>query len=289
MLYVCLLVLCLCSPIANAQAGLFTKTDKKAALHMPWEEKGISWEFMQKAWGMWNIYAVKVDGQYISGTSGTDWEYVYYAKPDDGDQLAWMGGNHGNESLKTIEFLVDGNPVGNGNHKTEQNLVIIETSDLVYPEGNRVVGSVVRKYVIDLDNPNRFDFSQQTTWHSNMLVDRAFVCMLPILKKHGRHLEMGCVKDSFADKTRSDGRKGYQKVTEVLLYGDAGWGMIAGINSLDVVDNYLLTDGGAYIWDLSVPEVKLYYPRIIRQGLVPVSINTIWAGNSYYIVLPVEK
>ncbi|MDD2431989.1 MAG: hypothetical protein WCS44_08510 [Bacillota bacterium] len=291
MMYILLAVLLLVCPVAATEerAGLFVRDNTRAYLHIPWENKSVSWEFMKKNWGIWNIYAVSINKEYISGTSGTDWEYVYYGKPIGGKELAWMGGNHGNEQLKTLEFFVDGKDITYGKVKIKNNLTIIETTDLVYPEGNLVVGSVIRKYVINMSNPSRFDFSQETVWHKDMVIDRAFICMLPIMKKHGRHFEMGSLKDSFVNNVRTDGRKGYQKVTETFMYGDNNWGIIAGIESLDAVENYQHTSGGAYIWDLSNDQVKLYYPRVVSSGLLPVKAGEIWANNSYYIVTQTDR
>ncbi len=286
---VLLVVFILFSSMASADAGLFTKNNYDAALHIPWEGKTISWEFKLKSWGTWNIFAVSLNKDYISGTSGTDWEYVYYAKPINGSNLEWMGGNHGNEVLKTLTFIVDGKEIIGGTTKITRNLIIKETTDLVYPENKQVVGSVERKYVIDLSTPNRFDFYQQTTWHTDLLFDRAYMCMLPIMKKHGRHFKMGNVLGSFIDNKRTDGRQGWQKVTETLMYGDNGWGMIAGLTDPDSVDNFVYTSAGALIWDLSSDHVKLYYPRMYLSGLIPVDANSVWKAHSYYIVVPVEK
>ncbi len=291
MWYLLLAILLVSSPCANAQsdAGLFSKNNQRAYLHIPWEGKTVSWEFMLKNWGIWNIYAVSINKEYISGTSGTDWDYVYYGKPVNGKELAWMGGNHGNEVLKTLDFFVDGKKIINGTYKIHKNLTIVETTDLVYPEGEQVVGSVIRKYVINLEEPNRFDFSQETTWHTDMLIDRAYMCMLPMMKKHGRHFVMGNATGSFEDNIRTDGRKGWQKATETFMYGDYGWGMIAGIDSLESVDNFKNTSAGALIWDLSTNQIKLYYPRAYQMGLIPVKGGTVWDSSSYFLVVPTEK
>lgn len=286
MIYVFLVFLLLLTPVGAAQGktGLFHKTETRAYLYVPWEEQTVCWEFMRKDWGIWNIYAVSINKEYISGTSGTDWEYVYYAKPVESSELAWMGGNHGNETLKTLEFLVDSKKIDYGTVEVKRNLTIVETTDLVYPEGSLVVGSVVRTYVIDLSEPGKMEFSQETSWHEDMLVDRAFMCMLPMMKKHGRHFQMGDFSDSFEDRVRTDGRKGFQMVTETLMYGDHNWGIIAGIKSLETVDYYKHTSGGAYVWDLAADQVKLYYPRVVFNGIVPVQKGEVWANQSYYVL-----
>ncbi len=279
-----ILILCL-SNMVNAQVGLLQKTAKNAVLHIPWENKTVSWEFSLKDWGTWNISSVSVNKQYLSAPSGTDWEYVYLAKPTAAAALEWMGGNHNNEELKTLEFIVDGKLVKDGLFKVKKSLVIYETTNLIYPNGKLIVGNVKRKYEINLESPNRINFWQQTTWLNDMHVERAYMCMLPIYKKHGRHFEMGEVKDSFVDNIRTNLNKGYQPVTETYLYGDEGWGMIAGINDLAAVDNYAYAKSGAFIWDLAYDHVKLYYPRAYEMGLRLVPNGTVWESGSYFIVV----
>ncbi len=279
-----ILVLCF-SSMVSAQAGLLQKTVKNAVLHIPWEDKTISWDFSLKNWGTWNISSVSVNKQYLSAPSGTDWEYVYLAMPTTATSLEWMGGNHNNEQLKTLQFIIDGQVVKNGIFKVENSLVIIETTNLVYPTGKLIVGSVERRYEINVASPNRINFWQKTTWFMDMYVERAYMCMLPIYKKHGRHFEMGEVKDSFVDNVRTNLNKGYQQVTETYLYGDNGWGMIAGINDLSAVDNYDYAKSGAFVWDLANDHVKLYYPRAYEMGLRFVPNETVWSSGSYFIVV----
>ncbi|MDD4693729.1 MAG: hypothetical protein PHD88_04925 [Firmicutes bacterium] len=281
-------VLCF-SGLANADAGLFHKTAKNAVFHVPWSDKTVSWEFNLKDWGTWNILAVSVNKEYISSPSGTDWEYVYLAKPTDSTAYDWMGGNHNNEALKTLEFVIDGEVVKDGTYKVTQSLVINETTDLVYPGGKRIVGSVIRRYEINVEDPNRLNFSQSTTWHTDMHMDRAYVCMLPIRKKHGRFFKMGFVEGSFVDGVRTNANKGLQRVTETFLYGDSGWGMIAGIADLSSVDDYQYSKTGAFIWDLSLDHVKLYYPRAYEMGATFVRKGSVWDSSSYYLIVPVEE
>lgn len=284
-----LILILVFSSSAYADAGLLQKTTKNAVFHVPWEGNTISWEFNKKDWGTWNILAVSVNKKYISSPTGTDWEYVYLAKPKEAVTADWLGGNHGNEVLKTLEFIVDGQVVKDGLYKVESNLVIKETTDLVYPVTKEIVGSVVRHYEVNLENPNRLDFSQKTIWHTDMDIDRAYICMLPIDKRYGRHFEMGNIKDSFANNIKTGNSKGWQHVTETFLYGDNSWGMIAGIDSLDSVDQYQYSKGGAFVWDLASNHVKLYYPKAYEMGWRPVLADTIWQSASYFIVVPVKN
>lgn len=285
-MWILCLVLVLCfSPLTNAKAGLLEKTSKNAVLHIPFNDMSVTWEFNLKNWGTWNILGVSINKEPLSAPSGTDWEYVYFAKPTDGTSVEWMGGNHDNERLKTLEFIVDGEVITEGRFKIENSLIINETTDLIYPVDKRVVGSVIRRYEIDLNNPNRIDFSQETTWHYDMEVDRAYICMLPIYKKHGRHLDMDGYKDSFPEYGRTDLRKGLQPVTETFMYGDHGLGMIIGIDSLESVDFYRYSLGGAFVWDLAADHVKLYYPRVVNTGLRSIPKGTVWSSKSYYIVV----
>ncbi|HOA91369.1 MAG: hypothetical protein ACOX29_02870 [Bacillota bacterium] len=286
------LVFLLCfSGVADANAGLFQKTAKNAVLHIPWDEsKTVTWEFNQKDWGTWNVFGVSVNKEPISARSGTDWEYVYLGRPTTTSAwYEWMGGNHQNEILKTLDFIVDGKKVQDGTYKVSESLVIVETTDLVFPADNMIVGSVVRRYTIEVGSPNRMDFAQSTTWHTDMYMDRAYVCMLPIYKRHGRFFKMGNVEDSFVDGIRTDANKGLAPVTETFLYGDMGYGMIAGIKDLSAVDEYKYSKWGAFVWDLSADHVKLYYPRAYEMGPRFVEAGSVWESESYYIVVEVNE
>jgi hypothetical protein len=165
----------------------------------------------------------------------------------------------------------------------------VETTDLVFPADNMIVGSVVRRYTIEVGSPNRMDFAQSTTWHTDMYMDRAYVCMLPIYKRHGRFFKMGNVEDSFVDGIRTDANKGLAPVTETFLYGDMGYGMIAGIKDLSAVDEYKYSKWGAFVWDLSADHVKLYYPRAYEMGPRFVEAGSVWESESYYIVVEVNE
>lgn len=283
-------IILLCSSVVNADAGLLDKSLKNAVFYVPWKEQGsVIWSFNQKEWGTWNILGVGVNKVNFSAPTGTDWEYVYLAQPQTSDSLEWMGGNHNNEVMKSLEFVIDGEVIKDGRHKVTDKLVINESTELVYPKTKRVVGTVVRHYEINVNEPNVIRFSQTTTWLDDMYVERAYMCMLPIWKKHGRHFEMDGITGSFTDNIKTGQNKGWGKVTETLLYGDNGWGMIVGIKNLDSVDNYQYAPKGAFIWDLAMDHVKIYYPRVYENGLTPVSAGTVWQSESYYIVVPVNK
>ena len=188
----------------SRKTGLF---QNRTGLLRSWANDRLLLGVHEKRLGIWNIYAVP-STKSTSPTSGTTGVCVLRKAVEVG--TAWMGGNHGNETLKTLEFLVDSKKIDYGTVEVKRNLTIVETTDLVYPEGSLVVGSVVRTYVIDLSEPGKMEFSQETSWHEDMLVDRAFMCMLPMMKKHGRHFQMGDFSDSFEDRVRTDGRKGFK-------------------------------------------------------------------------------
>jgi hypothetical protein len=251
--------------------------------------------FYETLWGTYNLGAWRLKDEknkmHIFVAGSTDLEYVYRVSGKPSGGWVWSGGNHGNETILSLEFY-DGETeekieLKKGESKEINLLHVIEKTNLLWTadsdgdgygfrykdkdkfEASDVYAEVTRKYtfagpMIKLNVDYKY---VKDAYHY-----LSYTCMFPIDKKYGLYCDM-IDKDGNKVKTVETlkvGKADYSgpmnsgnAATRALIYGytDERYSFDVRVNTYaDSLENQTNKFKTAF-WDMNTSSNKLYFSK----------------------------
>lgn len=258
--------------------------------HIAPNGKTVSVKLYQTDWGTWNLGDMKFsDGftEKIVIGGATDWEYVFRVYNPVSDTLDFVGGNHGNEVMNSIEFSegVTGEKfvLAVGESRYVARLVIeenttVKITDLDYLK----FANVKRLYTIVGDTVN-LDCTVEFIRDVKMAL--SYTAMASINKDFSRYCNFENIAYSQCEPKGTFSNKKYGNVAASVctLNGDDPSATVTvGIyNEKDMTDNFSNKDK-TFIWDMSVGYNKLYFSKYDMTILNTIKSGTVWNFASYW-------
>ena len=252
--------------------------------------------------GAWSLKADKKTHVFVAGS--TDLEYVYRVSDKPAGGNIWSGGNHGNETLVSIE-MYDGETekpivLKKGESVTVNKLHIIEKTKLLWCvdtdgdgygfrykktdkfEEKDIYAEVVRKYTfVGPEIKLNVDYKYiKDTYHY-----LSYTCMFPIDKKYGLYCDM-IGKDGNLIRTIETlkvGKADYSgpmnsgnAATRVRIYGytDKRYQFDVRVNTYaDSLENQKNSFKTAF-WDMNTSSNKLYFSKFDQNVSTKIPAGT---------------
>lgn len=249
----------------------------------------------KRPWGTFNLgrwYLTDKNGKHHEFVSGsTDMEYVHQVKTPEGT-VVWSGGNHGNETLVSLEFY-NGETgekldLSKGTAKVNRLHIIEETKLLWFPDANRdsigdydgvtiteytendVYAELTRKYTV---TGPQIKLNVDYLYVKDAYHARNYSCMFPINKKYGLWCEMYDKEGSLIKtiETLKVGAGDYSgphnqgnEATRAVVYGytNPEYQFDMRINTFkDTVNEFKDANYKTSFWDMNTSSNKLYFTR----------------------------
>lgn len=260
--------------------------------HVTQSGKVISLQLYLTEWGTWNLGNMKLSDGFTEKVvigGGTDWEYVFRVYNPIADTLDFVGGNHGNEILNSIEFRegVTGESfsLNVGEARSVARLVIEENTTVkVSDVGYLNFANVKRLYTIVGDTVN-LDCTVDFTRDIKMAL--SYTAMACINKDFSQYCNFEGIAFSKCEPRGMFSNKRYGNVAASVctLNGDDPSATVTvGIyNERDMTDNFSNKDK-TFIWDMSENYNKLYFSKYDMTTLHTVRAGEQWKFASYWKV-----
>ncbi|HBY21692.1 MAG: hypothetical protein A2Y24_04135 [Clostridiales bacterium GWE2_32_10] len=255
--------------------------------------------FLKKAWGTWNIggWLLVEEGKDISlenstrlAAGSTDWEYVFRVKRDTDTDYIFSGGNHGNEVLKSIQFIdadSDSEVKIEVGHMTKiKKLNIVEYTSLLIPQEGSVYAKVKRNYVIE---PSKISLDTGFEFTSDIFMGTSYVCMFPVSKEYGRYINLGDNNEHYETPkygetlTKEDFENfyGMKKALSATIWGgiNPNYKFKVSIKNPEMVDNFQ-NKLKTFYWDLNESTNKLYFSKYDSEDDKKIDAGTIWHNSA---------
>ena len=280
--------------IADFCSSSFKKTDTGITIEAKTtqvEGHAVKVTMVKTAWGTWNLgrydAVENATGKTVTlNPGGTDWEYVYRVGETAGD-IAFCGGNHGNEKLVDIKFYDAKSGRELGNDDTADGIRIVEHTQIYYNnKPDKPFVNVTRTYVIngtDVWLECDYDFIRDA------LFNLSYTAMACIPKANGNHIVY--YNTDGTTKEFSTALRGTKSGTEyggdfdkgnpapyVEMYGDSNPDYRMTVR---VYDPYVMCDDFIYaektmFWDMNGTQNKLYFCKFDNSKPHKVTKGTHW-------------
>lgn len=260
--------------------------------HMSQSGKTVSVQLYLTEWGTWNLGDMKISDGYSEKVvigGATDWEYVFRVYNPIKDTLDFVGGNHGNEILNSIEFKegVTGESFSLevGEVRSVARLVIEENTTVRIADVEYLhFANVKRVYTIVGDTVNldcTVDFLR------DVKMALSYTTMACINKDFSRYCNFDGIAFSKCEPygTYSNMKYGNVAASVCTLNGDDPTATVTvGIyNEKDMTDSFSNKDK-TFIWDMSEEFNKLYFSKYDMTVLNTVRAGEQWNFASYWKV-----
>jgi len=240
--------------------------------------------FNQKSWGTFILgsWTLATENGRVDFTGGsTDMEYVYRAGKDSSGWV-WSGGNHGNESLVSLEFYNGDELINFDETKSVEcdAVTVIQKTTLNWGDVGTYYAEVTRKYTITAEQILLdCDYNYVLDCYHWM----SYTCMFPICKEYGLYADfysgtelLGSCETSKIGKSDYSGPfyKGYAADRVVMRgYVDDKYKVEATIRTVDTSANNFNNASKTMYWDMNTSQNKLYFtkynentPTLVKAG-----------------------
>lgn len=155
------------------------------------DDRKVALTLDKRSWGTYILgsWTLATAGGNVNLTGGsTDMEYVYRASDKSTGGYVWSGGNHGNETLVSLEFY-DGDTLLDLESGTEYEvdaLTVIQKTHLHLGDPDTYYAAVTRTYTITAEQIRldcEYDHVRDVYWYLS------YTCMMPIIKAYGTHAD----------------------------------------------------------------------------------------------------
>lgn len=260
--------------------------------HVSQSGRVINVQLYLTEWGTWNLGNMSISDGYTEKVvigGATDWEYVFRVYNPIGDTLDFVGGNHGNEVLNSIEFRegVTGESFSLevGESRYVARLVIEENTTVKIADVEYLhFANVKRLYTIVGDTVNldcTVDFIR------DVKMSLSYTTMACINKDFSRYCNFEGIAFSKCEPYGTYSNKKYGNVAAsvcTLNGDDTSATVTVGIyNESDMTDNFSNKEK-TFIWDMSESFNKLYFSKYDMTVLNKITAGTQWNFASYWKV-----
>jgi len=279
---------------------LYMKSENEIELYSDIDENYcLITRFNKKDWGTWNIcgwskgkkingkIAIPAKNSIVMAGTGTDWEYVLRVSGIGKSLFYFSGGNHANEELIDISFLIY--PEGKNIELTPGQIIditelkVIENTSLnIDEQGIKNYANVRREYSF---RPYSIELSATFVFNTDVLIGASYVSMMPIKKEYGRYFMFDNIDSVYSTVpkgyTKSEPGKEYYlgkvEAVSTVFWGDANpdYKFRAWIESPEMVD-YFKNELKTFVWDFNIYDNKLYYSKYDIQNPTKIEAGTIW-------------
>ena len=254
--------------------------------------KTITTQLYKTAWGTWNLGDMKLSDGYTEKTvigGATDWEYVFRIYNPVSQSLEFMGGNHKNEKLNSIE-LKDGVTGESfslevGQSRYVARLVIVENTTIKADNVDYLQFADVERVYTIVGNTVNLDC--KVTFTRDVKMALSYTAMASINKDFSRYCNFEGLAFSKCEPYGKYSNKKYGNVPASIctLNGDDTQATVTvGIyNEQDMTDNFSNREK-TFIWDMSEEFNKVYFSRFDMSTTKLVTQGTVWNLASYWKV-----
>lgn len=254
--------------------------------------KVVTTELYKTDWGTWNLGDLKLSDGYTQKTvigGATDWEYVFRIYNPISQSLEFMGGNHKNERMNSIEFKegVTGESftLAVGESRYVARLVIVENTTIKADNVDYLdFADVERVYTIVGSTVN---LDCKVTFTRDLKMALSYTAMASIHKDFSQYCNFEGLPFSKCEPYGKFSNKKYGNApaSVCMLNGDDPSATVTvGIyNEKDMTDNFSNREK-TFIWDMSEEFNKLYFSRFDMSNTKLVTQGTVWNLATYWKV-----
>lgn len=260
--------------------------------HVDQSGKIITTQLYRTDWGTWNLGDMKLSDGYTEKTvigGATDWEYVFRIYNPVSQTLEFMGGNHKNERINSIEFK-DGATGESfslevGESRYVARLVITENTTIKADNVDYLQFADVERVYTIVGNTVNLDC--KVTFTRDVKMALSYTAMASINKDFSRYCNFEGLAFSKCEPYGKFSNKKYGNVPASIctLNGDDPQATVTvGIyNEKDMTDDFSNRDK-TFIWDMAEGFNKVYFSKFEMSGTKLVTQGTVWNMASYWKV-----
>lgn len=247
------------------------KSDSLYQMDCTYQGSPLKLTFDKKSWGTWNIGTFYYNNLALAG-GGTDWEYVYRASSTNAGWV-WSGGNHGNETLMSLDIFDSSNgtlkELSVGDSFTAKGVKIVEKTHLHWGSADNYYAEVTRTYYL---SGNKITLDVDYHFVKDCYMFKSYTCMFPIFKTYGRNSRAYHIDGTTHENRTTDGTvyaeygdhydQGYS-AQRVTFWGDShsDWKFDVEIETpFDSTDNFS-NSSKVMLWDMNRSADKLYFSK----------------------------
>ncbi len=265
------------------------------------DDRKVALTLDKRQWGTYILgsWTLATSGGNVNFTGGsTDMEYVYRASDKSTGGYVWSGGNHGNETLVSLEFY-DGETLLDLESGTEYEvdaLTVIQKTHLHLGDPDTYYAAVTRTYTITAEQIRldcEYDHVRDVYWYLS------YTCMMPIIKAYGTHADFySDGKLVYQCETGETCEKEYASDTFyegygadcVVLYGNKNPRYKIQVRVLTPetsTDNFSNTRKTMF-WDMNKTHNKLYFSKYNEDAPTLVTAGTKYTTSCTWLLIDDE-
>lgn len=265
------------------------------------DDRKVALTLDKRAWGTYILgsWTLSTAGGNVNFTGGsTDMEYVYRASDKPSGGYVWSGGNHGNETLVSLEFY-DGETLldlDSGKELEVETLTVVQKTHLHLGNPDDYYAAVTRNYTITAEQIRldcEYDHVKDVYWYLS------YTCMMPISKAYGTHADYYANgKLIYQCETGETCEKEYASDTFyegygadcVVLYGNKNPRYKIQVRVLTpetATDNFSNTRKTMF-WDMNKTHNKLYFSKYEESTPTLVAAGTKYTTSCSWLLIDDE-
>lgn len=294
------------SAYAEPKGGYTVKVKKQSASQYRFtshifDDRKVTLTLDKRSWGTYILgsWTLATSAGNVNFTGGsTDMEYVYRASDKPSGGYVWSGGNHGNETLVSLEFY-DGETlldIDSGKEFEADEITVIQKTHLHLGDPDAYYCAVTRKYTITAEQIRldcEYDHVRDVYWYLS------YTCMMPISKAYGTHADFyrdgklvyqcetgETCENEYASDTFYEG----YGADCVLLYGNKNPRYKIQVRVLTpetATDNFSNTRKTMF-WDMNRTHNKLYFSKYEESTPTQVTAGTKYTTSCTWLLIDDE-
>ncbi len=262
------------------------------------DDRKVALTLDKRQWGTYILgsWTLATEGGNVNFTGGsTDMEYVYRASDKSTGGYVWSGGNHGNETLVSLEFY-DGETLldlESGNEYEVDALTVIQKTHLHLGDPNTYYAAVTRTYTITAEQIRldcEYDHVRDIYWYLS------YTCMMPIIKAYGTHADFySDGKLVYQCETGETCEKEYASDTFyegygadcVLLYGNKNprYKIQVRVLTPETSTDNFANNRKTMFWDMNKTHNKLYFSKYNEDTPTLVTAGTRYTTSCTWLLI----
>lgn len=294
------------SAYAEQKGGYKLKVKKLSATQYRFtsyifDDRKVALTLDKRSWGTYILgsWTLATAGGNVNLTGGsTDMEYVYRASDKSTGGYVWSGGNHGNETLVSLEFY-DGDTLldlESGKEYEVDALTVIQKTHLHLGDPNTYYAAVTRTYTITAEQI-RLDCEYDHV--RDVYLYLSYTCMMPIIKAYGTHADFyqngklvyqcetgETCENEYASDTFYEG----YAADCVVLYGNKNprYKVQVRILTPETSTGNFENTRKTMFWDMNKTHNKLYFSKYNENEPTLVSAGTKYTTSCAWLLIDEE-